>query len=223
MSDYIVIHGIRIAKDFTPETFGRLTTKGPKFRLPIGNKSESKSYQVCECTCGTVKVVGSGCLKSGNTQSCGCFDRQRTSERSTKHRLSRIPEYGVWSAMKDRCGNIECKDYQYYGGRGIRVCVRWLERDTGFMNFYSDMGPRPSDKHSIDRINNDGNYCPENCRWVTRSVQNRNQRSNLRITYNGKTQGVTEWADDLGLKRNTIVSRLKAGWTVEKTLTTKVK
>jgi hypothetical protein len=219
MSDYIVVHGVRIAKEFVPETFGRLTTLGPKFRLPVGNKNESKPYQVCECTCGAVKVVDSGCLKSGNTRSCGCLFKQALSESRTKHGLRESPEYEVFYAMKGRCTNPRNGRFSDYGGRGIRICDRWLDPDTGFVNFYADMGPRPSDNHSIDRIDNDGDYCPENCRWITVKEQSRNCRSNVMLTYNGKTQCQTDWAEELGIPRKAIARKLKAGCTVEEAFT----
>jgi hypothetical protein len=98
-----------------------------------------------------------------------------------------------------------------------------MEVGTGFTNYYSDMGPRPSPKHSIDRIDNNGNYCPENCRWATQTEQNRNQRNNRLLTFNGKTQCVTAWAEETGINRDTIDKRLKLGWTVEDVFTTPVR
>jgi hypothetical protein len=178
MSDYIVIHGIRIAKEFVPETFGRLTTLGPKFAMPVGIQGRHKSSQVCVCVCGNAAVVKSSQLKSGQTKSCGCLQKNTV----TRHGLSGNQEYRILIGMKTRCHNPKSTSFSYYGGRGIRVCDRWLDPDTGFENFCVDMGPRPSDKHSIDRINNDGNYCPENCRWATRSQQQRNKRSCKNIT-----------------------------------------
>jgi hypothetical protein len=222
MAEFIVTHGIRIAKDFTPETFGRLTTLGPKFRLPVGKLGEHKPYQVCECDCGNVMVVVFPQLKSGHTKSCGCLQKQRLTERNTKHSLTGTPEYMVFANMKTRCGNPNIVQYSDWGGRGIRICDRWLDPDTGFANFYADMGPRPSDTHTIDRRDNDGDYCPENCRWATRFEQNRNQRSNVMLTYNGKTQCAADWARELGLPKATVSRRIKAGWTVERALTVQV-
>jgi hypothetical protein len=210
MSDYIVIHGIRIAKDFVPETFGRLTTLGPKFQLPIRNRNKHnkrKPFQVCECSCGEVKVVQCRHLRSGGTQSCGCLSDQK----KTKHGLRKFAEYSVWFNMKSRCLNSRNKRYQDYGGRGIRVCERWLDSDNGLTNFIADMGPRPSDKHTIDRIDNDGDYCPENCRWATGFEQSRNKRTNAMLTHNGKTQCITDWAEELGISRSTLRGRLKSG------------
>jgi hypothetical protein len=222
MAKFIVTHGIRIAKDFTPETFGRLTTLGPKFALPAGNKGKYTSYQICDCSCGNSVIVSCGDLKKQHTQSCGCLHRQRSSEGNTKHGLKKTPEYAAWQNMKTRCGNPNYLQYSDWGGRGIRVCDRWLDPEAGPANFIADMGPRPSDKHTIDRIDNDGDYCPENCRWATRFEQNRNQRSNVMLTHNNKTQCVADWARELSISKATISYRIKAGWTAERALTVQV-
>lgn len=140
--------------------------------------------------------------------------------RHVKHGLRKLPEYRIWQAIKDRVFNPLCKDYPNYGGRGIRVCERWTCKTEGVVNFYTDMGPRPSPEHSIDRINNDGDYCPENCRWTTRKSQNRNQRSNHLLTYNGKTQCIAAWAEEIGIAFGALSLRIAKGWTTERALTT---
>jgi hypothetical protein len=116
--------------------------------------------------------------------------------------------------MNSRCNNPNNPQYHDYGGRGIRVCDRW-GGDNGFANFIADIGRRPSNKHSIERIDNDGNYEPDNCRWATRSEQQRNRRVNRLLTYNGHTMCVAELADHLGISHAVIRSRLAQGWTVE--------
>jgi hypothetical protein len=199
MAKYIVIHSIRIAKDFTPETFGRLTTLGPKFLLPVGRASGKFAYQVCQCSCGNFTVVQTSNLRNGNTNSCGCFRQEFIAAKNKKHSMTGTVEHETWNSMKKRCLNPKHKSYHNYGGRGIRICDRWLDPESGFENFYADMGPRPSDKHSIDRINNGGDYCPENCKWSTRFEQNRNKRTNVMLAYNGKTQCVKDWAEELGI------------------------
>lgn len=130
---------------------------------------------------------------------------------------NRPPEYGVWQAMVQRCTNPNCKTWHRYGGRGIRVCDRWRT----YENFIADMGPRPSAAHSIDRIDNNRGYTPSNCRWVTIRVQANNTRWNRRIMVKGRTATIAEWARITGLKGNTILCRLRAGWTPERAVTTK--
>jgi hypothetical protein len=224
MADYIVIHSVRVAQEFVPETFGRLTTIGPKFLLTgksgkrIGGKRSA--YHVCQCCCGELAIVARSCLQNGHTQSCGCLQKQRASETRTKHGLRKIREYKVWKSMIIRCGNPNHTSYADYGGRGIRVCDRWLDPENGLRNFLSDMGTRPSPGLSLNRIDNNGNYCPDNCEWTTQREQSRNRRSNIMLTYNGKTQCVTDWSTEFGLHNRTIISRLKAGWTVEAAITT---
>lgn len=122
--------------------------------------------------------------------------------------------YSIWSSMKDRCLNSKHRRYARYGGRGIRVCDRWLS----FESFLLDMGERPKGL-SLERIDNDGDYQPGNCRWATNQEQSLNRRSNRRLTFNGKTQTVKEWSLELGFKKNLIKDRLRIGWTVEQALT----
>lgn len=127
----------------------------------------------CSCTCGNYSVVGTGNLRTGKTKSCGCFYTESRTRTNRKHGLSGLPEYIIWKAMRRRCNNPNNGDYKYYGGRGISVCPRWGD----FLAFITDMGPRPSSGHSIDRINVDGNYEPENCRWATADIQSQNRRN----------------------------------------------
>jgi hypothetical protein len=118
--------------------------------------------------------------------------------------------------MKKRCFRTSGRDYQYYAGKGITVCDRW--RDS-FDNFLADMGPRPSPKHSIDRIDNDGNYEPSNCRWATWSEQNNNRRSNRILAFDGQAKTITQWAEFSGIDIVTIHARLRRGWSVSRAVT----
>ncbi len=131
------------------------------------------------------------------------------------HGLSQIPEYQVWRAMIQRCEKPTSAMYPHYGGRGIAVCERW--RDS-VVNFVSDMGRRPTDKHSLDRINNDGPYSPENCRWATVEEQIANTSVARLLTFNGETMTISGWSRRTGLGRFTIAQRLDRGWTVERAL-----
>jgi hypothetical protein len=125
------------------------------------------------------------------------------------------PEYRAWQKMKDRCLNPKNKYFHHYGGRGITVCARWLE---SFQNFYADMGPRPFAKHSIDRVNNNGNYEPGNCQWRSRRAQNNNRRTNIVIEFNGESHTQTEWSRITGVHERYICYRLNAGWSTEQAL-----
>jgi len=127
--------------------------------------------------------------------------------------------YMVWNTMKRRCLNPQNKVYASYGGRGICVCDRWLK---SFAAFLADMGEKP-EGHQIDRINNDGDYEPSNCRWVSRKTQNNNRRTNRNVTFNGRTQTVQQWGEELGIKPPTLLRRLMAGWSNERALTEPVK
>ncbi len=131
-----------------------------------------RSGWLCICICGNLGVVGKGDLTNGNTKSCGCLRRDRLIARSTTHGKSHMFEYRSWNAMKNRCYNPQNKSYKNYGERGIAVCDKW--RDS-FESFLFDMGLRPKGL-TLDRINNDGNYSPDNCRWTDWSTQNRNKR-----------------------------------------------
>lgn len=133
----------------------------------------------------------------------------------TKHGKAATPEYKSWEGMKSRCNSPTNRAYQNYGARGITVCERW----TKFENFFADMGPRPHGT-SIDRIDVNGNYEPSNCRWATNLEQRRNKRNNRKLTFNGESLCITEWAQRTGLKRRTIEARLTYGWSVEDALTT---
>ncbi len=125
-------------------------------------------------------------------------------------------EYSIWSNIRARCRNQNNTQYRSYGGRGIEVCERWA---TDFLNFLADMGRRPSPDHSIDRIDNDGNYEPGNCRWATRSEQARNRRSSRFIEFNGKSMTLAAWADESGVNMRALHLRLKNGWPLERALT----
>lgn len=137
-----------------------------------------------------------------------------------RHSHSRTPEYRAWQGMIRRCENRSCKWYHRYGGRGIVVCQRWRE---SFVNFLQDIGNRPSAVHSLDRIDNDGNYEPGNCRWVTRREQTLNSSVPRMISFNGMTRSVSDWARSLGIKIPTLEKRLLSGWSLEEALLTPVR
>jgi hypothetical protein len=137
---------------------------------------------------------------------------------NSTHGQSKTRIYRVWRAMRTRCENKNCWNYERYGGRGVRVCKRWKK----FANFIADMGDRPTSTHQIDRIDNEGDYCPENCRWVTGSENCRNRRSNRILNFRGKSLCVTDWAERIGMSAGTLIRRLYRGWSIERMLTTPV-
>lgn len=177
-----------------------------------------KSRWICQCDCGNQTVCTGSDLINGKIISCGCYALQIRS----LHNKSKTKEYSIWINMKRRCFDPKNTGYQYYGAKGITVCDRWLGK-KGFINFLSDMGECPTPNHSIDRINVNGNYCPENTRWATLEEQARNRTDNRFITYKGKTQTLVEWTEELGIRFATLAGRLNKGWSVEKTFETPVK
>lgn len=176
-------------------------------------KSEAK--WLCVCDCGTQKLVASACLRKRKTTSCGCYKN----ELQTQHGLWKSPEYRAWIDMKQRCFNKNSPSYFRYGARGISVCAEW---ENSFETFFEDMGKKPSPHHSLDRVDNFGDYRPENCRWATRFEQMNNVRRNNTISYKGESLTITEWSRKTGIHRNTITGRLNSGWSPTEILETKV-
>jgi hypothetical protein len=152
-------------------------------------------------------------LVNGNTNSCGCLQKEltavRIAERSRTHGATKTPEYHTWTTIKSRCHNEADKQYPNYGGRGIVMCEKWR---NDFSAFLADMGQRPADKSSIERIDNSGDYSPENCRWADWVEQANNKRNNVILTIDGESMTVAQWAHKAGVNDYTIYSRLKLGW-----------
>jgi hypothetical protein len=205
--------------DYVGRRFGRLTVlrfHGPRPRY--------QTAWLCRCDCGSEKVVQGSNLQSGTTQSCGCLMREEASRRSLRHGHTNgggkrrwSPEYTAWAQMKQRCYNPLERNFSRYGGRGISVCERW--RDN-FECFLADMESRPSSKHSIDRIDVNGNYEPGNCRWATHRVQMANRRCTRRVMFNGTLTPLTELAKEYGVNISMLSRRIERGWSVERALTT---
>lgn len=180
--------------DLSGQRFGRLIA------LNISAWPKPGVFWLCQCDCGNTATVNSYNLRKDLTHSCGCIAREMIRKRSTRHGHASVgcesKEFRTWLRIIERCTNKARPDYARYGGRGIRVCDEWR---SDFMAFYRDMGPRPSHRHSIDRIDVDGDYTASNCRWATTKEQNNNKRNNHQITYDGKTQTIAMWADELGV------------------------
>lgn len=165
------------------------------------------AYWLCRCSCRkrTLKSVFAGSLKKGVSTSCGCWRSETTRKAKTKHGGHGTPEYAVWKRLRERCSNARNKSYADYGGRGIRVCRRWAK----FENFLADMGERPTAKHSIERMDNDGDYSPGNCCWGTAKRQANNRRSSLRFEFNGAQITIQEIAAQTGLTYSCLHWRLR--------------
>lgn len=196
------------------DRFGRLIVIGP------AQGSHKKIHYRCLCDCGVEKDVPGYSLLSGDAKSCGCYKNEALLNRVVTHGHSKTRTYHIWCAMKQRCYTESSVGYSNYGGRGITVCDRW--RDC-FENFLADMGECPSDKHSIDRIDTNGNYEPSNCRWATAKVQGNNTRRNVRIDYMGNMKTIAEVATIVGIPYRTIYYRIFSyGWTPERAYSTPV-
>lgn len=174
----------------------------------------------CLCDCGNTSVVRGSALRSGGVRSCGCIPAARAGERiaaiNKTHGMSGTAEHRIWKNMLSRCSS---KKNLIYGGRGITVCERWMK----FENFYADMGPRPGRDYSIDRIDNNGNYEPSNCRWATKSEQAKNRRTTVLVELNGDTKCLADWAKHYGIEKRTVNARIRMGWSVHDALTRPVR
>lgn len=199
--------------DLAGQKFGFLTAVSQAERanrkVPLWN---------CLCSCGKPSVVAGKHLRGLKIISCGCFRKDVTSVLATTHGRTDTPEYKVWCGMKRRCTNMHDKSYPRYGGAGIQVCPQWLH---SFDTFLADMGERPSDDHSIDRIDGARGYEAKNCRWVLDVTQNRNRRSNVFLTFEGRTMVIADWSVRTGIADATLRARLRYGWSVERVLTEK--
>ena len=153
---------------------------------------------------------------NGVTSSCGCYRNEVLQTCNNTHCMTSTPEYRVWCQMKNRCTCKTSDCYETYGGRGIKVCERWM---LSFSSFIEDIGKRPSKGHSIERIDNNGNYCPENCRWAESKDQGKNRRTSVWIELDGTKKIACDWAKETGIPAGTILSRLRSGWSVRDSLT----
>lgn len=182
------------------QTFGSLNV----LRKAANRTTHGKVLWICECACGEWAVVIAGDLLSGTTQSCGCLQRRRTSQARTTHGLSSTRAYQIWKGMMARCHDPAARGYERYGARGITVSQRWVTVTA----FVKDMGHPPIGM-TLERIDNDGPYSPDNCRWATPVEQAHNRRSNRFVTFQGETLCVSEWAKRIGINRTTLLRRLR--------------
>ena len=191
--------------------FGRLTVIE---KAPSANKN---GRWLCKCDCGNYTTVYGCNLKKGDTTSCGCYQKESASARQTKHGKSHSRLHNIWLTMRRRCSKNNLRYSRNYSGRGITICEEWDDFEN-FSKWAEENGYR--DDLSIDRIDVDGNYCPENCRWATHTEQQNNKRSNRRITYEGETHTLAEWAAIKGIKYGTVYQRFYQGLPPERILAT---
>lgn len=204
----VTVASMKRPYDLSGRKFGRLTAVSM-----AQHRRRGRVLWVCRCVCGGTRIAGAGDLCGGRTQSCGCLVR----ETIVKHGGSSTPEYKTWHGMRRRCYSPNQTGYELYGGRGIKVCARWR---ASFQHFLDDMGPRPSPRHSIDRIDVNGDYEPGNCRWATIIEQANNTRPrNGGVTWQGRTQSVAAWARELELPFEMLWNRLHTlRWPIERAL-----
>lgn len=206
-------------EDLTGKVFGRLTVI-----CEDGRSNRNNVMWLCKCECGNIKRASTSSLNNGSLNSCGCLKKEIYSSGGTRktHGKAHTRIYNIWSNMKGRCYNENSEDYKDYGGRGIRVCQEWLD---DFMNFYNwAMASGYANNLTIDRIDVNGDYRPENCRWITNEEQQTNKTTTRYIEFNGKRQSLAEWSRELNIPYHTISQRInRLNWSIEKSLTTPVR
>lgn len=201
------------AADRVGQKFGRLTVDSI---VPRGKGQKGSTRAICRCECGSVGEKDLSLVVSGHTKSCGCYNSDVIAIRNYRHGKTDTPEYTIWAGMKARCNNQQHIAYPNYGGRGISVCERW---SASFEAFLEDMGNRPGPAMSLDRIDPNGNYEPDNCRWETSSVQAKNTRRARLYLFKGRSMNVPEIARETGLRASTINARLASGWSIDRAAT----
>lgn len=196
-------------------TYNFVNLTGKKVHRWRFKKYVGYGYWLAECECGKTKKVLGKNVRSGKSKSCGCYRAENTSNKT--HGMTNTPVYFCWRNMINRCLNYKVDSYRSHGARGVRVSSDWRH---SFAKFYEDFGKYYRPGMTIDRINNDGNYCKDNCRWATKKQQSRNKRRNRVIEFKGERKTLVEWSEVLGINYNTLQSRFSYGWSVEKSFTT---
>lgn len=201
-------------RDISDQKFGRLTA----VKL-IGLSKSRKAVWLCKCDCGNSVEILSSSLINGQTKSCGCWQKEWSINKHTTHGGSKHPLYTTWDRMMSRCYNSNDRNFKNYGARGIGVYEEWRKDPNKFYAYVSIL-PNFGDKNrTLDRVDNNKNYEPENLRWATARQQMRNSRINKNLTFDGKTQCLSAWAEELNIDKRTINGRLRSNWSVERALT----
>lgn len=206
----------KVRLDITGETYGFL--RAVEYRGKTSHNQAIWSFVCIAPGCGRVVEAPAFHVRNGSKRSCGCATNALKSEGKKKHGIAHTPEYTSYRAMLDRCTNTNNPLFHRYGGRGIAICERWLGVD-GPANFYADMGQKPSANHSIERVDNDGNYEPSNCVWATRAEQMQTRSTTRLIEFGGKAMSIAAWERHLGFGLGVVRDRLNRGWPVDEALT----
>ena len=202
---------IKQSVNITNQKFGKLYA----VKLVSKDKNNRERW-LFKCDCGQEKIIDKSSVKTGKTKSCGCWQLENNKVIGITHNKSRTREFKIWLGIKKRCLNKKHSTYKNYGERGIKICDRWKD---SFENFLADMGSAPSELYSIDRIDNNGNYEPLKCKWVTRKEQNNNTRRNRIVSYKGNNYTLSNLCDKLGLKYQLIYDRVtKLKWKIEEAI-----
>lgn len=200
------------ARDLTNQRFAKLVAEKRSHKDAFG-----AWMWLCHCDCGQTTTIRAAQLSSGHVRSCGCGVREAAAQPRT-HGQTGTPLYLRWRSMLDRIDNKNGSNFHNYGGRGIRICDRW----RSFEAFSADVGSTFERSLELDRIDVNGHYEPGNCRWATEQVQQRNKRTNHNLTFAGRTQTVQDWAEERGVKANTIITRLRRGWSASRALSQRI-
>lgn len=198
--------------DLTGQHFGRLQV------LEFLGREKGQTWWLCKCDCGKNIRTASNRLKNGQTQSCGCYNLEMSSLKNSKHKQYKTRLYRIWRGMVARCKYKYPNRFIHYSGKGIKVCSEWEKDFNAFAEWANQNGY--TDKLTIDRKDNNGDYTPENCRWVDYHTQACNRGNNHLLTYKGETKTLTEWAEEYDIDYTIIKDRIKLGWDVEKAITT---
>lgn len=215
----------KITPNMVSEVTEKIKVLGSRLTvLKIFREKGSGTLATCKCSCGKMKTSSLHLVKTAKLKSCGCLEdesRSLTWQKMRKHGYATASsvssEYHCWCGIKSRCYNSKMNNFYRYGGRGIGMCERWR---NSFESFIADMGPKPSKTHTIERIDNDGDYCPDNCRWATWDEQRQNKQNTKRVIYKGDEVTLRELSEITGLDRNLLWKRIfKLNWSVEKAAT----
>lgn len=205
-----------VRKDISGKRYGRLVAIEP-----VGKNKKGLTLWRCKCDCGNEKITTVTMLNAGKTSSCGCYQHERRVINATKHGKRNTRQYTIWFHMKERCYNPKCREYRFYGARGVEMCKEWLNDFKSFYDWSLKNGYQ--DNLTIDRIDFYGNYEPNNCRWITIQEQQCNRRNNRFFEYNGKRQTISQWAKEYGFTWEQLRDRIdKLGWSFEKAIITPI-